>query len=175
MRNLFWTMDRFLAITIIIVTCVSCQDKTTNHGDTFWENIYMNLDGNQELTVFNANDSVVFKKWTDSLVVQNDNDEKWIRDESDWVRTNERISSFKITNSEKDSLLIWTKGLLEPAVPVMHCTDYAGHLTVRINYGHYDSRTIKTSEYSSICDWNIISPEAKSIYNFLKRKKVDIE
>jgi hypothetical protein len=168
-------MKRLFLITIIIVTGVSCKDKATNRGDIFWEDIYMNLDGNQELTVFNDFDSVVFKKWTDSLVAQNDNEANWIRDKSDWIRTNERIVSFKITNSEKDSLLTWTKSLLEPAVPVMRCTDYAGHLTVRVNYGHYDSRTIKTCEYSSICDWNIVSPETKSIYNFLKRKRVDIE
>jgi hypothetical protein len=168
-------MKRLFILTIIIASIVSCQDKVTKGDDIFWENIYMNLDGNQELTLFNQHDSVVFKKWTDSLVTQNDSEADWMSEKSDWVRTNEQILSFKITRIEKDSLLMWTNSLLEPVVPVMRCTDYVGHLTVRIHYGYYDSRTTKTCEYSSICDWHIVSPDTKSIYNFLKRKGVDIE
>ena len=128
----------------------------------------MNLDGNQELTVFNDEDSLVFKKWTDSLVVLTN-------DKKDWMRTNEKTVSFKITTVEKDSLFLWTNNLMGPTSPTMRCTDYVGHLVVRINFGTRSSRTIKSCEYSSICNWDIVSKDTKSIYSFLKIKKVDIE
>ena len=93
----------------------------------------------------------------------------------DWTRTNERTVTFKIATTEKDSLFSWTNKLMAPAAPTMRCTDYAGHLIVRINYGAYSSRTVKSCDYSSICDWSIVSKETKSIYSFLKIKRVDVE
>jgi hypothetical protein len=162
-------MRPYIILAVVFLTLIACRDKEVNStGSTFWESIYMNLDGNQELTIFNYEDSAVFRKWTDSLVVLAD-------DKEDWMRTSERTVAFKITTVEKDSLFHWTSNLMKPAAPIMRCTDYAGHLVVKINYGRYDSRTVKSCEYSSICDWNVVSADTKSIYEFLKTKSVAIE
>ena len=166
MRNIFYLLIIFFAFSCKLTTKENsdlAKDKTP-----FWDNLYMELDGNQELIVYNNGDSAVFTKWTDSLIKSTEGEQ--------WIPTNIRQERFSVQKNEKDSLFKWTKNLVaNPKHPEKWCTDYVGHLIVKINYGPQCANIAQSCEYSSVCDWDIVNEDTKAIFRFLKTKVKEIE
>lgn len=162
---------RQLYVSLALMFIVGCKNNVATDKSevaVFWEDIFMNLGGNQELKIFNWGDSAVFTKWTDSLVETNP--------KKTWIRIKPLKVVFPITKSEKDSLFKWTRKLVRgPVEPEQRCTDYVGYLSATIEYGNRSSRTKQTCEYSSICDWFNVNDDTKSLYRLLKTRIKDVE
>ena len=157
-----------LLIALFLIYACSSNTKKVYSDIPIWHSIYMELDGDQELTLYNYGDSAVFAKWTDSLVESNEGRK--------WIPTHERHERFIMKINEKDSLYLWARNLVNnPKQPEKYCSCYVGHLIVKINYGAESERITQTCEYSSVCDWDVVNKDTKSILKLLKTKLKEIE
>jgi hypothetical protein len=119
------------------------------------------------VNVINFQDSLIFSQWTDTSISRDNKKE--------WIRIREKRNAIKISTTEKDSIFHWTKNLMKPVTPTGWCSDYVGHLLVRINYGNRSTRTEQSCKYTSICHWTDVNADTKSIYKFLKTKFKEME
>ena len=75
--------------------------------------------------------------------------------------------SYKILDSEKDSLFSWTETRIDTkSNPSEFCTDYVGKLTLRIAYSEQMSKQIS---YNSICDCKDLDRNTSKIHELLSK------
>ena len=162
-----------LTIGLLLINCTN-NTQTDNPtrpatreevNTTFWESVEMNLDG-QYVKIYNNGDSGHFE------IRRTYMDEK-----GNWTKkADPKKESFILSKTEKDSIFKWTRSLvMEPASPIHRCTDYAGHLLITIDYGTIWSRKRQSCEYSSVCDWYLVSEETKAMRTLLKTKIKSLE
>jgi|GEM_PF-2285608 len=81
-----------------------------------------------------------------------------------------KIDTFKayFTKAEKDTIFSLVKDLIQqPAKTSKFCTDYVGSLDLMIVYGEQFKQR---GEYSSVCDWNVLSDKTKQLHDILRRR-----
>jgi hypothetical protein len=81
-----------------------------------------------------------------------------------------KVDTFKVyfTKAEKDTLFSLVKDLiLHPAKTNKFCTEYIGSLNLVIVYGEQFKQR---GEYSSVCDWNVLSDKTKQLHDILRRR-----
>ena len=84
--------------------------------------------------------------------------------------TKVKVNTFKVyfTKAEKDTLFSLVKDLIEhPAKTSNFCTEYVGSLGLMIVYGEQFKQR---GEYSSVCDWTILSDKTKHLHDVLRRR-----
>lgn len=71
------------------------------------------------------------------------------------------------TIAEKDTIFLLAKALiLNPAKTPKKCTEFVGHLELDVDYGQFR----QYCEYTSVCNWNMLSDTTKHLHDILKRK-----
>jgi hypothetical protein len=84
--------------------------------------------------------------------------------------TKVKVDTFKVyfTKTEKDTIFSLVEDLiLHPAKTNKFCTEYVGSLDLIIVYGEQFKQR---GEYSSVCDWNILSDKTKRLHDILRRR-----
>ena len=70
------------------------------------------------------------------------------------------------TKAEKDTLVYLAKDLIiNRAKAKGACTDYVGYLRLNIRYNQFTLN----GEYTSVCDWSVLSDKTMQLYKILKR------
>lgn len=156
---------RFFGLFILGMTIFSCQRSNSNleKESKNWSAIRISF-GNQDLTVYQQSDSIVFTKWDDRDSLTNHN----IR-----IPINHQKEEAQISPSEKDSIFKWTSKLINhPITPSNFCTDYVGSLRLSLEI---TNQVKQSCIYSSICEWETLSYETESLKKLLKQKLRTIE
>lgn len=150
----------FIIIAAILSGCAgSSKEAREEVRSGIWRTIFFDF-GSEELTVYNDGDSLVLRSWVykDSLT------------ETGKVRLPAKFTTKRepVEPTEEDSIYTWTTRLTYPPVmPTKFCTDYVGSLKVKIQFGE---RVFQTSEFYSICDWELLSPETQKLHALFKEK-----
>jgi len=85
-----------------------------------------------------------------------------------------KVDTFKVyfNKAEKDTLCSLVKELIQhPAKTNKFCTEYVGNLDLIIVYGE---QFTQQGEYSSVCDWTILSDKTKHLHDLLRRRMKNI-
>ena len=129
-----------------------------------WNTIVIET-GNNEITIFGTEDSVVLKTWDYENVSTDDGHSS--------KRSNIKTENLKISKLETDSIYAWASNLVKHfELPKVFCTDYVRYLKVTIQYA---GQVKQSCEYNSICEWKDLTKDTQKLDRLLRRKFGEFE
>lgn len=84
------------------------------------------------------------------------------------IPTNREVEKAKLSASEKDSMYVWVKKMVEkPVKPKNFCSDYVGYVSLAVMHS---AQIQQSCTYSSVCDWRFLSAESQKLNSLIKSK-----
>lgn len=151
----------FLCASLCAGILLSCKHTVKNPLPTNWRKVTILSEGSTEIVLNNDTDSTEVKYYDFRTIFTPHRKLK-----------NDSLTTY-FTKKEKDSIFRLSQQIISnPVESKAGCSEFVGELSITIDFkalgvlGSFE----QSIKYTSVCEWDTLSPQTRALHGILKRK-----